>query len=232
MPPEIIAVLSQSKGSGKTTVALNLAFALEARGYRVLLVDATTVKPSIGGLLGVRAPDVGFTDLLEGKASPRDVITRYKGTNLFLILGKSGPNPRFSYANVARLLVGGVRLISYDFMIADGPTPLPGRSFAIPYDVLLVSKRTRANVQKAIVSLKLQMRTQGVPTQFVVNTTKAGAAQWDDEYGVADAILPYEAKMKKCAKAKTPIYLSDRKSGFSRAIDQLADIYVKKRTGR
>ena len=38
--PKVVAVLNQKGGSGKTTIATNLACALQADGDSVLLVDA------------------------------------------------------------------------------------------------------------------------------------------------------------------------------------------------
>ena len=38
--PQVIAVLNQKRGSGKTTIAINLAHALQRQGNEVLIVDA------------------------------------------------------------------------------------------------------------------------------------------------------------------------------------------------
>ncbi len=50
----VIAVASGKGGVGKTTVAVNLALALTARGYRTGLVDADLYGPDVPRMMGLR----------------------------------------------------------------------------------------------------------------------------------------------------------------------------------
>jgi len=59
-----IAVASGKGGVGKTTVAVNLAFALSRRGLKIGLLDADVYGPSVPVMLGLRARPVGGKDLL------------------------------------------------------------------------------------------------------------------------------------------------------------------------
>jgi ATP-binding protein involved in chromosome partitioning len=53
-PAPIVAVASGKGGVGKTTVAVNLALALAATGWRVGLVDADLYGPDVPRMLGLR----------------------------------------------------------------------------------------------------------------------------------------------------------------------------------
>ncbi len=71
-----LAISSQKGGVGKTTVAVNLAYSLARRGWRVLLVD-TDPQSGVGLSLSRRARTwSGFYDVLAEEGSPviEDVI--------------------------------------------------------------------------------------------------------------------------------------------------------------
>nr|MBU9889775.1 Mrp/NBP35 family ATP-binding protein [Candidatus Omnitrophota bacterium] len=65
----VVAVASGKGGVGKSTVAVNLALALQGKGARVGLLDGDIYGPNIPIMLGI-APDRKPQGMSEGKISP------------------------------------------------------------------------------------------------------------------------------------------------------------------
>src|SRR5688572_22576043 len=84
----IIAVTSGKGGVGKTTVALNLALALAARGSRTLLLDADLGMANAHVYAGV-TPRTTLLDVVEGRAPLAQAICEGPG-GVQLICGASG----------------------------------------------------------------------------------------------------------------------------------------------
>ena len=90
--PLVIAIASGKGGTGKSTIAINLAMAMADLCKRVAVLDANLQLPSIATLLNI-SPTYTITDLIEGRQSIREVICNGpQGINL--ILGSSLPKPR------------------------------------------------------------------------------------------------------------------------------------------
>ena len=64
----VIGVTSPTRGEGKSTTAINLAYVLAEKGKRVLLIDGDLRIPTIGKKLNVES-EIGLTDLLMGKGA-------------------------------------------------------------------------------------------------------------------------------------------------------------------
>ena len=84
----IIAVTSGKGGVGKTTVSINLAIALAARGMRTLLFDADLGMANVHVYAGV-TPRVTLLDVVEGRAPLAQALTTGPG-NIQIVCGASG----------------------------------------------------------------------------------------------------------------------------------------------
>lgn len=83
--PLVISLVSGKGGTGKSTIAINLAMALANTGKRIFILDANFELPSIATLLNIN-PTYNITDLIEGRKSIREVV--YNGPHgINLILG-------------------------------------------------------------------------------------------------------------------------------------------------
>lgn len=87
-PVQVIAIASGKGGVGKTQAAINLAWALAARGRRVLLLDASLALPNVDAALAL-APPRTLADVLAGRCALADAVFGGPG-GIQVIAGASG----------------------------------------------------------------------------------------------------------------------------------------------
>lgn len=93
-PHRVVAVTSTLPGEGKTTVAINLAFAL-GQMKKVLIVDGDIRRPSVGNAIGEGIGEgAGLIDFLAGEAPINECIRKTSSPNVFVLpAGKSFNSP-------------------------------------------------------------------------------------------------------------------------------------------
>ena len=93
-PFKTLLVASSSPGEGKTTTAVNLAFAMAMDGKKVILVDSDLRRPTIHKMLGLPTMP-GLTDVLAGTARLDDVLMQHSEMPNLMALscGTTPPNP-------------------------------------------------------------------------------------------------------------------------------------------
>jgi ATP-binding protein involved in chromosome partitioning len=125
----VIAVASGKGGVGKTTVAVNLAIALSARGHRIGLVDADLYGPDVPRMMGLRRQAEASHVTLFGRPGSHDsrleTVTAH-GVQLASAALLLGENQGLGiHGGIAQLLVR--RLISdsewgdLDYLVIDLP---------------------------------------------------------------------------------------------------------------
>ncbi len=94
-PQKIVVVTSSVPEEGKTTVAINLAFAL-GQVKKTLLIDADMRRPRIGKVLGGKSSSamLGLSELVSGQAPLDKCVYPVADSNLSVLpAGRVPPNP-------------------------------------------------------------------------------------------------------------------------------------------
>lgn len=99
--PCIIGVASPKGGSGKTTVALNLALSLARREHTVILVDGDVNGDVMSSIDGRAAAKAGVFDVLTRGAAPIDALRKTVAQNLRIMpaIGQSLPSPEIAFVD-------------------------------------------------------------------------------------------------------------------------------------
>ena len=119
---KVLMVTSLLENEGKSTVAVNLALALEQKKMRVLLIDCDLRKPACHKVLNQEKFSYGINNVLHNNAEMSECFLRYQETDMYMLLAKKGErntgdlivSPRMeSMLNWARN--------TFDFVVMDLP---------------------------------------------------------------------------------------------------------------
>ena len=118
-----VLLTSSGPSEGKSTTALNLAYATAETGARVILLEADVYRPTLGAALGIR-PRLGTESVLLRTATMEDALieTEKYGPNLrFLLAGGPGSaaGDPLSLPDARNLIAKAQELA--DYVIVDAP---------------------------------------------------------------------------------------------------------------
>lgn len=120
---KVLMVSSVMENEGKSTIAVNIALAMNRKRKSVIIIDADMKKPAIHKILEYQDSDyASISDLVAGKAQLRDALLMDKTHRLGLILGKSGTDRStelVSSPNMRRLIEQAKK--NMDMVIIDTP---------------------------------------------------------------------------------------------------------------
>ena len=117
-----VVITSSEESEGKTTTALNLAFACAEAGDRVLLIDADLRKPAVADRLGIEG-SAGLSTVLSGLSKFEDVV-QPSGADDWLFVLPSGvvpPNPGQLLSSPRMTALVRRLAEDYDIVILDCP---------------------------------------------------------------------------------------------------------------
>lgn len=239
-PVRTVAVTGGKGGVGKTTLAINLAAALAARGRRTLLLDGDLGLANADVLLGM-APRHNLAHVLSGELSLDEVIatTDY---GFELIPATSGVAQLAALDGTGHLsLVQAFSELQaeYDTLIVDtAPGIAPGvlRLSQASQEILIVVCDDPASITDAYALIKVLSREHGVRrfriAANLVRSTNDGRQLFATVNQVAgrflDVILeyagevPYDTLMRRAIREQRPVFCAYPDSKSAQALKELA----------
>lgn len=248
---QVVAVWGPVGSTGKTTVALNLAFELACLGRRVLLLDVDTVAPALALLLGVKDPVAGLAGaarlIRQGRLTPEEVdrlsvLIRHKRTSFRFLPGLSNPVrwPEITPETILQLI--NIAKQNFDFIIADLASGLEDQ-LTSPEHSTLRNSATRtalANATRAVTVIQgtelslsryinnfsaleeLQKTRHLVINKAEPTSAFVSAIRTLTKERITASIPSDEPTMQLAESGNLPIALARRKSPAGNAIASLA----------
>lgn len=119
---KVLMVTSLLENEGKSTVAVNLALALEQKKMRVLLIDCDLRKPACHKVLDHERFSFGINNVLHNNADLSECFLRYQDTDMYMLLAKKGEKNTGDLIVSPRMeaLLNWARQ-NFDFVVMDLP---------------------------------------------------------------------------------------------------------------
>jgi Mrp family chromosome partitioning ATPase len=169
--PKVILVTSAHDGEGKTTCALNLAWALAESGRnRVLLLEANTARPGVAGLLGFLPPGCFLEQLVQYRAEPaRPWTVAHIGTHALDVLAvHQGPEPHTPMHGPSLMAAIASLRAAYEYTVIDTSSILTGLDVPLLEDaadgivIAALARQTRGRALHAALEQAGASRVLGV----------------------------------------------------------------------
>jgi len=229
--PYVIRVASQKGGVGKTTIAVNLASALQSNGYRVLLLDSDTTNPSVGFHLGLEKSNIGYKQLLYSKAKLRDVISIHAATGLHVVTGTINSRPFVAGEDEIKRLIQELKKTSYNFVIVDTQPGYYTQGIAKYVDENLLVTTPDMPSCASIIRVVGMLNEEKAKHSLVINRVQnkryeLHRREIEEMYeGRIVGSLPEDDIVPISIEEHIPAYVMDYRNRFSKSIQQLSRFY-------
>jgi succinoglycan biosynthesis transport protein ExoP len=172
-----LLIVAPSPGSGATTVAINLAFAIGATDQRVLLIDANFRRPTVHKTLGL-SEGPGLADVLDGSSTMAAAV-QHSGSVAVITAGTADRRvvERLATEPMSTLLKDAGA--AYDVIIVDtAPTMVAGDAMTLANrcDSVLMVARAMADKRGMVARLRNDLaETKADLVGIVVNAARTTA---------------------------------------------------------
>jgi succinoglycan biosynthesis transport protein ExoP len=187
-PLRNLVITSAVPGEGKSTTAAQLALAYAKTGKRVLLVDANLSRPTLDPQLLVCstprkfkvASQVGFSDVLKGKASCADAIIQLAQPGLSLMPAGRMSRTAADLISTRASAVMAKLCRDFDLVIVDAPPVLAASEAQelarVADGVLLLTKAAETDAKQVSDAMSALSRAGANLVGLVLNQVKANDA--------------------------------------------------------
>jgi polysaccharide biosynthesis transport protein len=131
-PTKTIMITSPSQGTGKTTVASNLALSISQEEGDVILVDADLRRPAVHKHLGVtKSP--GLSDVIRNRADIQSVVKQWKGEGSLKVITAGNIPAKLAETAGSKGISAMLSKLkeSYELVIVDSPPLIIADSYSL-----------------------------------------------------------------------------------------------------
>jgi len=214
------AVISGTGGTGKTTIAVNLAAALHDLGENTLLVEANIHQPHIGLHLGDGLYKGTLHDVLEGRISFTRAV-HYHPSGLKIVPGDLNTNRNLRYYHNFTHYAKGA-----DHVIFDGPPGNADHILEHVDNVIIVTRPQLPALTDARRIIAHAMNNHKIIAGIILNhvTNKDLTPEQAERFlGMSIiATIPYDKKIREALTQQQPYYYLYPKRKGARALRAFA----------
>jgi len=214
-----IAIVSLGKGTGKTTVALNLGLALHQLNHKVLVFDTDFTKKNMLEHLELHDIPINIGQVLEGDAHIKDVVYKHV-TGMKLIPSTIHDSSTQGYDELAyhyQDLLG-----DYDYIILDTPSQEPLLEIVLKNaDEAIIIHSPEYSSKNVMDAITLLNRLKIINLGIVLNKFSENSTDNLLDYPVLEKV-PMHKDITKSYKHKNPLLHTHPKSKMAPKFHRLA----------
>ncbi len=230
----MVRVCSTKGGVGKTTISVNLAAALQLQGYSVLLVDEDSVNPCVGLYVGLPDISLGIFDVMKGKTDIRRAIVPHPTTGLHILPGRLGYAGRAPTKRQVITFFSKLKSLGYDYVIVDTQPGIPFPDSLSAYDEALIVVQPYEASNLSALRMAREYSKRNLKVNVIANRVRGKKYELSmpeiqqlSEVHLISA-LPEDEQVAISTAEHIPVYVYDKRTGFSKAISDLANVYTSR----
>lgn len=228
----IITIISGKGGVGKTSVATNLAAAIQGFGKDVILIDGNITTPNVSLHLGLAGAKQTLHDVLRGTADIKDVIYLHPPTRMKVVPAGLGLKDLKSSINTSKIEESVNALIgSTDYIIIDASAGLGKEAkcaIEAGDEVIVVTNPELPAVTDALKAVEIARRAGKNPIGVVINKVTGKSFELKPE-NVANfldlsilGVVPEDNALRQSLNLYTPVVASFPESNVAVELKKIA----------